>query len=679
MNVLLLVDRMDAGGVETHIFCLARELCKMGERVVVVSAGGRLSEKLPKIGVKHIDISVDKTSPLSLLRGRRALCDIITSEGIELIHAHTRMSAFLVRPLSERYGIPLVVTAHARFAVSSMYRRLSRWGDITVAVSEDISEYLTLNYSVDRENIRVIPNGIDRVVFHPDGAARRTNRIAFMSRLDRDCSYGALLLCDIAERLYRSFESMEIVIMGGGDMYETVKHKADRVCERVGERFIFLRGHVEDTAVELRAAAVFVGVSRASLEALGCGALTVLCGNEGGLGLLDSEERLALAERTNFCCREEKRLDGEELYREIERALSLTDGMSVKLSELGVNYVLSKHGSVGMATRTRLVYEEARNLRARRGSVVLCGYYGYGNMGDNALLRASIRRVGAVYPNREIVAMTAGGRRDSSTFGVRCKKRMNPISLVRALWNAEAVVFGGGTLLQDRTSLRSLVYYVSLCGLARLRGVRVELWGNGLVPPQSRIAAKLTTYVLESASYIGLRDMPSVTEALRVVSPRCADRIYLEEDLARRQRAAADERIEYLQRRLGLLTDKSLADYAIVAVKGSEGGGFLRILEGQIRELVSEGLFPVFLPMFPMEDRAECRRLSELFGGVVAEGVTESDTVGLMRSAKIVCGMRLHALVFAAAADVPFVGVGGDPKIEGFCRENGGLFFTDVM
>ena len=64
---------------------------------------------------------------------------------------------------------------------------------------------------------------------------------------------------------------------------------------------------------------------------------------------------------------------------------------------------------------------------------------------------------------------------------------------------------------------------------------------------------------------------------------------------------------------------------------------------------------------------------------MVAEGVTESDTVGLMRSAKIVCGMRLHALVFAAAADVPFVGVGGDPKIEGFCRENGGLFFTDVM
>ena len=195
----------------------------------------------------------------------------------------------------------------------------------------------------------------------------------------------------------------------------------------------------------------------------------------------------------------------------------------------------------------------------------------------------------------------------------------------------------------------------------------------------SEIAARLVGYVLGSAAYVGLRDRLSVAEAFRLVSAKRRERIYLERDLACRQRGATAERVEYLQRKLGLFDCDGLVAYAVVAVKGSEGNGFLSVLGGFVRELVSEGLVPVFLPMFPREDQGACRRLSSLFGGVVARGMTESDTVGLMRGAEIVCGMRLHALVFASAADVPFVGVGSDPKIEGFCRENGGLFFADVM
>ena len=679
MKILLLTDRMDAGGAETHILCLGHELCKMGEQVVVVSSGGRLVSKLLEAGMTHIEIKVDRTSPLSLLNGRRALCDVITSQGAELIHAHSRIWAFLARPLSKRFGIPLLVTAHARFSASPIYKRLSRWGDLTVAVSEDISEYLHRSYSVDRENVRVIHNGIDGSVFYAQREKRVKRKIVFMSRLDRDCSLGALLLCDIAERLYAQFEGLQIVIIGGGNMYDTVKRSADRACERVGERFIFLRGHLEDTAEELRSAHLFVGVSRAALEAMSCGALTLLCGNEGAIGLLDSKEKLTLAEHTNFCCRGEKIYDAEALYREIDKALTLSDGRAAELSEMAESYVRETHGSVRMAVETRLAYEEIREVRRRNARIVLCGYYGYGNMGDNALLRAAIRRARAAYPKGEIVAMTAGGRRDIKRFGVRCVRRMDPVRLIALLWNAEAVVFGGGTLLQDRTSLRSLVYYAAVCAISRLRGARVELWGNGLVRPRSRLAARLVLYVLESAAYVGLRDMPSVTEALRITSAECSDRIYLEEDLARRQRSASDERVEYLRRSLGLLEGCKLKKYAVVAVKGSEGEGFLNIIQGQIRELVSDGILPVFLPMFPREDKDVCHRLAKLFDGAVAEGLTESDAVGLMRGAELVCGMRLHALVFASAADVPFVGVGSDPKIEGFCRENGGLFFADII
>ena len=100
------------------------------------------------------------------------------------------------------------------------------------------------------------------------------------------------------------------------------------------------------------------------------------------------------------------------------------------------------------------------------------------------------------------------------------------------------------------------------------------------------------------------------------------------------------------------------------------------MLERCLGELASDGIRLVFLPMFPREDMSICRRLCECYGGVVADGLSEGDAVGLMKDARIVCGMRLHALVFAAVASTPFIGFGGDPKIESFCREHGGLYFS---
>lgn len=679
MRIMLIVAAMDTGGVETHIFSLARQLRKMGDEVTVVSSGGRLANKLAEEGIEHITLCVDRASPLSVLWGRARLCRMVVDRKIELIHAHSRISAFLAYPVAKRYGIPFLTTAHARFSTSPVYRRLSRWGRPTIAVSQDLFQYLVDNYALDGENIRVIPNGIDTAVFCPSEAARRKRRVVFMSRLDGDCSSAALSLCAIGERLYKCFPDLQIVICGGGEMLPLVRDRADRACESVGDMLIIVRGHVERAEEELRCADVFVGVSRAALEALGCGALTILCGDEGGLGFMDSRERLLRAEQTNFCCRGEKRLSDEELFCEISRALSLATERAEEIRRIGEEYVRDMHSQRTMATKTRLLYEEAQSGVSRRGRVVLCGYYGYGNMGDNALLRSSIKRARLAYPEREICALTAGGRRDGERFGVRCVRRMNPFSVMAALWNSEALILGGGTLLQDRTSLRSLVYYAAVCRFATLRGVRIELWGNGLTEPVHRAAESLVRGVLESAAYIGVRDMLSATVALRLISPQCADRLYLERDLALTQSAATTERVEFILQRLGIFEGVRQIEYAVVAVKGREGEGFIKILESELVALAKDGMSLLFLPMFPREDGALCQRLAQSLGGVVAQGLSESDVVGLMRGASVVCGMRLHALVFASAAGVPFVGIGSDPKIEGFCRENGGLFLTDIL
>ena len=98
---------------------------------------------------------------------------------------------------------------------------------------------------------------------------------------------------------------------------------------------------------------------------------------------------------------------------------------------------------------------------------------------------------------------------------------------------------------------------------------------------------------------------------------------------------------------------------------------WLAMLRGERIELL-------FVPMFPKEDRGVGLRVCQRLEGRWLEGISESDLVGVMQRSRAVCGMRLHALVLAHAAGVPFVGFGGEAKVHTYCRERGGLYVTDL-
>lgn len=679
MKLLLLASSLDRGGAETHVCALARGLAEAGHTVEVASCGGALSRVLRQSGIVHYPADWHTHHPIRLWRAYRMLRRLLMQGKYSLVHAHGRIPAFLASVALRRSSLPLVTTVHARFRVGGWRRRFSRWGRKTIAVSEDLKQYLCEDYGLSAERIAVIPNGIDTERFSPSPTSLSEEdklRLVFLSRMDRDCSLGAHLLCRLAPALYEQFPSLRLLLVGGGDSFSAVKREAQRANRLCKEDVVLMLGHVDTPEDILRQATGVLAVSRAALEAMACGVPTILGGDEGFLGLVDKQAVWEKAEQSNFCCRGDMRMSEAGLWEQITRLLSLSVGERSELGRTARRWVCEHHGIKRMIGQTEAFYRSVECYDPTcRGRAILCGYYGYGNMGDDALLRATIGRVRSELGDCPITALTRKGYRDEASFGVRCIRRTSFLAVRRELKEADILIYGGGTLLQDTTSFRSLLYYTALLKMAQRRGIRTELWANGLEEPHSLLGRRMIQSVLRDCATIGLRDARSVALAKELLGEGAVTAPTRQADLALETPPCDRGRLHFLRDYYGL---RGVGGYAIVAVRGGVPRGYARIFQEWVAMLRAEGVTLLFVPMLPKEDLTASLRLCRSLGGRMACGLGASDFVGLASESRLVCGMRLHALVFAASAHAPFVGFGGDAKIESFCRENGGVYFTQL-
>ena len=680
MKILMLISSLDCGGAETHVSTLTRSLVKNGHNVWVASKGGREADSLAREGIPQIRINLASHNPLRLLASKIKLSRLVRRNSFDVIHAHSRIAALLGSSVARKQRIAFVTTVHARFKVGFISRRLSRWGSLSIAVSEDLKQYLCEEYGVLSDNVFVIPNGIDTERFKPlADRTSRSFRIAFVSRMDKDCSQGAHWLCRIAPMLNKCIKDLDIVLCGGGNAYESVKKEAIRANRIIGRECIRMLGRVGDTAEALRGANIFVGVSRAALEAMSMEIPTLLCGNEGFFGEI-CEDNFLESRAENFCGRGEHKGSADRLFREIIKIYSMTPEKRAKRGRALGEAVRRFNGNQEVARVTEGVYRLALSrIPDPRGEIVLCGFYGFGNLGDDSLLLESIKKCGREYEGMKVSALTLGGKRDVERFGVRCVARQNPFAVMKEIRRADIFVFGGGTLLQEYSSRRSLLYYTSLLRYAQKNGVRCELWGNGIGEPRSDRSAALVADVLGKCAYVGLRDSASV----KLVRELCAEfgvtcpHICYEPDLAIDYSRTSNSRVDFLLKKYAPVT-LNPKGFAVVSVRGGSGRGFIKSLSQRLFDICREGRSILFVPMFPKEDMRLTKRLAKSFDGRVAEALSGKDLAGIMARAAEVCGMRLHTLVFAFSAGISFVGIGEDSKIESFCRENGGRYYTDI-
>ena len=331
MRILLVTMGMDIGGAETHILELAKELKRRKNEVFVVSNGGKYVEELQENGIEHIWAPLHNKKINNMRKSYNILKEIIINKKIDLVHSHTRISSFICGILRKNIDFPFVTSAHWTFKVTPLLKLMTDWGENVVAVSEDIKEYLINNYNVNPENIFVTVNGIDTNKFskkidYSDIAKEfnfqeNSNRIVYISRLDESRALVAKQLINIAENLNEKIKDLEIVIVGGGDSFEEISTKVIEINKKLGRNLIILTGSRIDINKFAASGEIFIGVSRAALEAMACEQPVIVAGNEGYLGIFD-ESKLEKGIETNFCCRGLEMSTEELLEKDILKLMS---------------------------------------------------------------------------------------------------------------------------------------------------------------------------------------------------------------------------------------------------------------------------------------------------------------------------------------------------------------------
>ncbi len=299
--------------------------------------------------------------------------------------------------------------------------------------------------------------------------------------------------------------------------------------------------------------------------------------------------------------------------------------------------------------------------------ILISGYYGFKNSGDDALLLSIIEDVQQYRPDANLVVLSGDPAETERIYGVKAISRTNPFEIMAHMRRAKLLLSGGGTLIQDRTSSKSLWYYLGIIALAQMMGLKVMLYSNGIGPLLREGNRKKARRVLNRVDLITLRDETSreELEKIGVTKPKTI----VTADPAFHLEPSPQKRGLEILKKAGADTSKRILGISVRAWD-TLPEDFARTM-AQFSDYASEkyGFHTVFLPMQPSRDTELSQKIFKNLkykATLLTEGQTIGDMLSVVGCMDVCVGMRLHTLVYAAAGAVPLIGLVYDPKISGF-------------
>lgn len=308
-------------------------------------------------------------------------------------------------------------------------------------------------------------------------------------------------------------------------------------------------------------------------------------------------------------------------------------------------------------------------------NIVVSGYYGFANAGDEAMLTAIIKALQSKDSSVNITVISGNPEATKKLHKVNSIHRFSALDIFSAMSKADLLLSGGGSLLQDVTSKRSLLYYLAVLATATFLGKKVMLFAQGIGPIKSQFMRKLTKYVCSGVDLITVRDNDSLYELRRLGVPERKVELTADAVLTMPQ-----ESKEFGRRLLDkyFVPDNKMLIAVAVRKWRDDDSYLLEIAKAADKLIDTRNAHIVIIPLqYPLDVEA-CRRVQQLMvnkleSTVLAADCNTEEFLSLIGNFSVLIGMRLHALIFAAVMNVPFIAVSYDPKIDGFVKDINGI------
>ncbi len=664
MKILMVLMGLEIGGAETHVAELSIELARRGYEVHIASNGGVYEKETEKYNIVHHKLPLHTKNPSAMLKSYRGLKKIIKENKFDIVHAHARIPGFICGMLHKKLKFRFITTAHWVFKTNVALKRMTNWGERSVAVSNDIKKYLYDNYGYPGDNVDVTINGIDTEKFSESAdwsdIAREFDlkdgktRIVYVSRMDTDRSAVAFNLLNVTPKLMEKYPDLEVVIVGGGNDYDRLALRVEEVNNAVGSRVAIATNGRTDINKFVASGDMFIGVSRAALEAMSASKPVIIAGNEGYIGIF-GEDKIDVSIKTNFCCRGCVMPDDEMLYNDICTVLNQKE---IKpMGAFNRQFILDNYSVSKMAEDYENAYKKLLSKNPfRKNDVLISGYYGYKNIGDDSLLKAIVKNI---RDQKGDVTITVLSKRPADTakiYRVKSIHRYNVFGIMHTLKNTRLLISGGGSLLQDVTSTQSYKYYSLIIKLALKFGTRVMIYANGIGPLNEKKNRKDCKKLLEKVDVITLRDEQSAQEL--------AD-MGLNKELT----VSADPAFSLVPSGNGTSEE---TPYFVVSVRK------WKTLPEDFNEKIAKickyikekyNISPVFVPMQDWMDNDICTDIAENCEGNIALPFASVESlIEYIKNSSFVMGMRLHTLIYALGVSVPVIALSYDPKVDAIVK-----------
>lgn len=696
MKVLHLTSGGDVGGAKTHIISLTAALSAEIDVRLISFREGRFTEEASEAGVRT-DVQRG-----GLFRAVGRIKKQIAEQGCDVVHCHGS-KANVAGMLLKIFGCKarFVTTMHSdyrkdylglplkQYTFGIMNAMALRFFDEYLVVSDAMAEVL-IERGFDPNRIMHIFNGI---VF--DGKSGKTDRKAFWE--EKGVPYDPQdVIVGIAARLtavkdiktlitgfakaFAAEPHLRLVIAGDGEEREMLKALAESL--HMSEQIHFL-GWLTDIkhfyeAIDINTmTSLSEGFPYALLEGINAGCATVSSSVKVACELIEDKKDgyiFPIGDSDALCA----------CLTALAADKDVRQGFAERLFErCARTFSLERMKTLQIEIYSRLV---ARAARKGRQGVCICGAYGRGNAGDDALLDAILDEMRGIDKDMPLWVLSKNPRATRLSNRVGAIYTFNVVSFIKRLGKSKLFISGGGNLIQDDTSTRSLYFYLFTIMMGKLMGNKVMMYGCGVGPVSKQGNKRITARCLNRyVDHITLRETESygILADLGVHQPV----ISLAADPALNLRPKGEEVVRAALHAESIPPE---GNYLCVSVRNWPGfSEAAQAIAGAVDYACARyGFEPVFLPIELSKTRAmdnDQTAVDKVVSymktpriHIIRNRYDAATTIGIISKMKIILSMRLHALVFAAGQGVPTIAVSYGPKVKGFMNYMGQNMCMDV-